>query len=69
MMTEEEFQDFIEQAIWNKTWEDAEDEEGEIQSFEVVTFKEAGMLTKDKGVVVIAPDRTTFVITIQKKVW
>ncbi|WMW24906.1 hypothetical protein RE474_12605 [Methanolobus sediminis] len=69
MTTEVEFQKFLEKAIWDRTWEDEEDEDAEIQSFQVLTFEDAGMLTIDKGLVVIAPDRSTFTVTIQRKVW
>ncbi|WMW24681.1 hypothetical protein RE474_11415 [Methanolobus sediminis] len=69
MTTEVEFQKFLEKAIWEKTWEDEEDEDAEIQSFQVLTFEDAGMLTTDKGLVVIAPDRTTFTVTIQRNTW
>ncbi|SDF46856.1 hypothetical protein SAMN04488589_0614 [Methanolobus vulcani] len=69
MTTEVEFQKFLEKAIWEKTWEDEEDEDAEIQSFQVLTFEDAGMLTTDKGLVVIAPDRSTFTITIQRNTW
>ncbi|MBN2109630.1 MAG: hypothetical protein JW705_00885 [Methanosarcinaceae archaeon] len=68
MTTEDEFKTFLEKAIWYKTWEE-EDEDGEILSYEVMTFDEAGILSNDNGLVVIAPDRSTFVITIQRKVW
>ncbi|MCM1987693.1 hypothetical protein [Methanococcoides seepicolus] len=67
MNTESKFRTFLENAIWEKTWEDEEDEEGEIQSYEVMTFEEAGMLSNDNGLVVITPDRSTFVVTIQQK--
>lgn len=69
MTTEDEFQKFLEKAIWDRTWEDEEDEDREILSYEVLTFDEAGLMTKDNGLVVIAPDRSTFTVTIQRKTW
>ncbi|MCD4807427.1 MAG: hypothetical protein K8R13_07655 [Methanococcoides sp.] len=66
MTTESDFKTFLEKAIWEKTWEE-EDEEGEILSYEVLTFEEAGMLSNDNGLLVIAPDRSTFVVTIQQR--
>lgn len=66
MTTESDFQTFLEKAIWSKTWEE-NDEDGEVLSHEVMTFDEAGLLTNDKGLVVIAPDRSAFVVTIQRK--
>ncbi|WP_440953578.1 hypothetical protein [Methanococcoides sp. FTZ1] len=66
MTTESDFRTFLEKAIWDKTWEE-EDEDGEILAYEVLSFEEAGILSNDDGLVVIAPDRSTFVVTIQQK--
>ncbi|WP_135612927.1 hypothetical protein [Methanococcoides sp. AM1] len=66
MTAEDDFRTFLEKAIWEKTWEE-EDEDGEILAYEVLSFEEAGILSNDNGLVVIAPDRSTFVVTIQQK--
>ncbi|MCD4806649.1 MAG: hypothetical protein K8R13_03615 [Methanococcoides sp.] len=81
MTAEADFREFLKDAIWDRTWEDEDDEEGEILSYEVLTLEEAGVLSdatrigviagtisNDSGFVVIAPDRSTFVVTIQQKV-
>lgn len=80
MTTESDFKAFIENAIWDKTWVDEDDEEGEILSYEVLTLEEAGvlsdgkrigviagMISNDSGFVVIAPDRSTFVVSIHRE--
>ncbi|MCM1986285.1 hypothetical protein [Methanococcoides seepicolus] len=70
MTTESDFMTFLENAIWNKTWEDEDDEDNEdreLLSYEVLTLEEAGVLSNDNGLVVIAPDRSTFVVTIQQR--
>jgi len=64
----------------DKTWEDDEEGEGEILSYEVLTLEEAGILSdanrigiiagtisNDSGFVVITPDRSTFVIAIHRE--
>jgi hypothetical protein len=80
MTAESDFKTFLENAIWDKTWEDEDDEEGEILSYEVLTLEEAGVLSdanrigviagtisNDSGFVVIAPDRSTFVVLIHRE--
>ncbi|WP_269479037.1 hypothetical protein [Methanococcoides burtonii] len=41
MTDESDFQTFLENTIWVRTWEEEEDEEGELLSYEVMTFEEA----------------------------
>ena len=53
MTNKSDFQTFLENAIWDRTWE----EEGEILSYEVMTFEEAGILSNYNGLLVIAPDK------------
>lgn len=52
--------------IWNEDWTDPDDEEQEIQYYDIIPLHEADIDSKDNGLLVIAPDRTAFHITVKQ---
>ncbi|ABE52001.1 hypothetical protein [Methanococcoides burtonii] len=77
MTTESDIKTFLENAIWDKTLDDVDDK---ILFYEILTLEEAGVLSDAKRIgviagmiyndncfVVIATDRSTFVVAIPRE--
>lgn len=61
-----EFTNKLKEMIWKEDWTDPDDEEQEILHYDIIPLHEADIDSKDNGLLVIAPDRTAFQITIKQ---